>query len=85
MTNLIEQLRSKPERQKKAITLMISAVITLLIFGLWVLSFINTSAITEADKNNEVVTSVPNESPAKVFLDNFKTGIGEIGGYFNFR
>jgi hypothetical protein len=82
MTHLIEQLRTKPERQKKAITLMISAVITLIIFGLWALSFINIDSNAGTSEVNTTATHVPDESPVKVFWDNFKTGIGEISGYF---
>lgn len=69
MINAIEKLRKEPERKKKRVAFLLSAIFTIGIFFLWL--FVTLSA-------PDVSTKERARGPASGLVENFNAGVREI-------
>lgn len=76
MTDFLDKLQKKSEREKRRITIGLSLLITAIIFALWLLSFSGSISIESSSDNT--VSTEGGEGPIESFIDDFKAGISEI-------
>lgn len=69
MLNSIEKLRREPERKKKRVALLFSAVFTIGVFSLWLFMTLNAP---------DIETNERMQGPASGLVENFNAGVREI-------
>ena len=75
MFGLIERLRQKTEKQRRQFSFTVASVVTLVIFGLWLLSVLGDVAVEDSGVTSSVSEV---DSPLVNIWQNFTAGIREI-------